>query len=67
MRDETRYPVIFAELSSKFYLLLGGGLICEPRKNRNEFPKFSAFNVCSNGCNIFNVIAEVTKGQNDYL
>ena len=24
MRDETRYPVIFAELSSKFYLLLGG-------------------------------------------
>ena len=67
MRDETRYPVIFAELSSKFYLLLGGRPHLDPGKNRNEFPKFSAFNVCPNGCNIFNGIAEVTKGENDNL
>ena len=28
-----------------------------------EFPNFSTFNVCPNGCNIFNGIAGVTKGK----
>lgn len=39
MRYETRYPVIFAELSSKFYLLLGAASTANLEK-RNEFPKF---------------------------
>ena len=56
MRYETRYPLIFAELSSKFYLLSGEASTANLKK-RNEFPKFSTFNVCPNGCNIFNGIA----------
>ena len=40
MRDETRYPVIFAELSSKFYLLLGGRPHLDPGKIEMNFQSF---------------------------
>ena len=54
--------MIFAELSSKFYLLLGEASTAN-LKRKNEIPKFLTSNVCPNGCNIFNGIAGVTKGE----